>query len=86
MLESAGLERVRGVGQLYVKRDEAGRIVLLAVKVTDDLLLAGNRGVLEQFISSVKARFTVRNSIIDDEISFIGGKITPCATAARRSQ
>ena len=77
MLSSAGLERVHGVEQLYIKRDGSRRFGMLAAKVTDDLLLAGNRDVLQHFISSFKALFTVRKYIIDDEILFNGGTITP---------
>lgn len=39
MLEEAGLERVFGVGQMYVRRGQSGRIVFILAKVTDDFLM-----------------------------------------------
>lgn len=42
MLAGAGLARIFGITQLYVKRSKKNEITLLVAKVTDDFLLGGS--------------------------------------------
>lgn len=41
MLNEAYLERIIGLPQFFVKRNQSGRIILLIAKVIDDFLLGG---------------------------------------------
>lgn len=45
-------------------------------KVTDDLLLAGNRESIEKFSDEVSSRFSTRKIIIDEPILFNGCRIS----------
>ena len=75
MLEQAGIERVFGLSQLFVKRDESGRVSLLIDKVTDDFLLADSPDGMKLFTAILEKRFDVGKVIIDDKIHFDGCKI-----------
>lgn len=64
------------MSQIYVKRNDDKRIVLIAVKVTDDILFAGKIPDLKHFAEEISARYKVRKIIIDDIINFNGCKIS----------
>ena len=42
LLNTAEMERVNGMSQLFLKRSSRGDIILMIAKVTDDLLMAGS--------------------------------------------
>ena len=75
MLEHAGVERVFGLSQLFVKRDTKGKVILLIAKVTDDFLLGGSTENMRQFTAMLAKRFEVGKVIIDDKIHFDGSEI-----------
>lgn len=75
MLNEAGLERVLGISQLFVKRDETGRIILLIAKVTDDFLLGGSVEEMKVFLDPLKQRFIVGKIVVDQKIHFDGCEI-----------
>lgn len=75
MLTQAGLERVFGIPQLFVKRDKDGYISLIIAKVTDDFLLGGAIEQMQLFIESLKNRFIVGKTVVDGKIHFDGCEI-----------
>lgn len=72
LTHQGGFQRLSGVSQLYIKRKENGTISLLLGKLTDDLLIAGARGDMENFAIAIKARFLIGKVVIDDTIMFNG--------------
>lgn len=60
----SGLQRISGVYQLFLKRNEDGTIKLLIVKVTDYILVVGTRQEQEVFNTTLRRRFPIRKSII----------------------
>lgn len=74
LVQTAGFIRVIGMRQIYAKRDEQNKIALIAVKVTDDILFAGNIERLNQFAEEMSARYKVRKVIIDETITSTGVK------------
>lgn len=64
------------MGQIYIKRDDQNRIVIIAVKVTDDILLAGSIPHLNKFAEEISDRYKVSKVIIDDTINSNGCTIT----------
>lgn len=71
-----GFERILGVSQLYIKRDRNRNIILIAAKVTDDILFAGKISALHHFTAVISKRYSVRKSIIDEEMQFNGCTIS----------
>lgn len=76
LVHTAGFTRLLGMSQMYIKRDADNRIVLVAVIVTNDILLAGNIELLNQFAEEISTRYKVRKIIIDDMINFNGCQIS----------
>lgn len=74
MVQSAVFGRLFGMSQIYVIRDEQIKGVIITVKVTDDILLAGSIPHLNQFSEQISTRYKVRKIIIDDVINFSGCK------------
>ena len=75
MIEQAGMERVHGISQLFIRRDTSGNVQLLIAKVTDDFLLGGTHASMKHFTELLKQRFDVGKVIIDDKIHFDGCEI-----------
>lgn len=75
MLTQAGLERVFGIPQLFVKRDQNDHISLIVAKVTDDFLLGGTIRQMQMFIDDLQKRFIVGKVAIDGKIHFDGCEI-----------
>ena len=57
MLHMFHLERVPGVGQLYLLRDHSGAVILLVAKVVDEFLIAGTDVAIDQFLMALSHRF-----------------------------
>lgn len=72
MVRKAHFERLRGIDQLYVKRDHTGKAVLLAAKSTDNILIAENITGMNRFSQHISEKVKVRKMIIDDPITFDG--------------
>lgn len=49
-----GMERVQGVSQLFLKRDDAGIILLLLAKVTHEIMFAGSLQSITGFVERIK--------------------------------
>lgn len=75
MIREAGLERINGVSQLFLKRNNNGDISLLIAKITDDLLMAGRPSEMESFVEMLSKTFKTSKVIIGDEILFNGSRI-----------
>lgn len=75
MVSSGGFTRLFGVSQIYIKRDKNGMIIMIAAKVTDEILLACNISDLNDFAEDISKRYKVRKIIIDDTIQFNGCNI-----------
>lgn len=68
----AGLERVPGISQMFIRRGKGGEIKLMVSKVTDDILMAGSAHDLRQFASTMAQEYKLSKVVIDDEIQFNG--------------
>lgn len=76
LVYSACFTRLLGMSQVYIKRDENNRVMLMAVKVTEDILLAGNIDRLKRLAEEIYARYKVRKIIFNNAINFNRCKIT----------
>lgn len=76
LLKEAGFELVFSISQMFVKPGSNGRITMLMLKVTDDLLIAGPPTEIENFIKHISRRFPISKAIFDDDIKFNGSNIT----------
>lgn len=54
LIEGAGFERVFGVRQLFLKSDTSGYIVMIVSKISDDILMGGHIGRMEDFANLIK--------------------------------
>lgn len=72
MLSTAGMVRVFGVSQLFVKQNNKGSIILLVAKLSDDFLVAGKLGGIDDFTRDLQARFIV-GKIVDGPVYTFGG-------------
>lgn len=72
MLTEAGLERILGLSQLFVRRSEDGSICLLIAKVTYDFLLDGTLEEMQKFIDELQKRFIAGKVVIDQKLHFDG--------------
>ena len=75
MLTIGKLERVFGLSQLYVRRNEQGRIAIVVAKVTDDFIIGGKVQSICDFVSEMKKRFEVGKVVIDARFFFNGCEI-----------
>lgn len=75
LMVEAGVKRVRGIDQLYVRHGDDGALSLVIAKVTDDLLMIGERPELESFVAALGKRFPISKTIIDMPIKFNGCRI-----------
>lgn len=82
MLTTVGFERLRGLNQLYVKRDYQGRIKLIVAKVTDDFICGGDIEITTAFIEQLKNRFEVGKIVIDGKFLFNGCEIEQDASGS----
>lgn len=62
--------------QLYIKRNNYSKIILIAAKVTDDILLAGLIPKQTAFPKAISSRYKIRNTIIDGDIQFNGWDVS----------
>lgn len=65
-------DKLSGVDQLFVRRDNNGSVTLMLAKVTDDLMMVGKREVLDEFLGALNKRFPIRHSVIHETIRFYG--------------
>lgn len=75
MINTAGLHRVSAVDQLLVERNDNGDITLLLAKVTDDLLMVGQKEEQEKFTDERSKRFPISKAFIDEPIILNGCNI-----------
>lgn len=75
LTEKVDFKRVIGVPQMFVKRYDNGHISLILAKVTDDLLIAGERENIEEFNKSIAQRFPISKVILEGQIQFNGATI-----------
>lgn len=76
MTEDAGVERVFAVSQLFVKRNETNKIILLIAKVTDDFLASGTIEDIKQFMNKLCASFEVGKIRSGQDFHFNGCEVT----------
>lgn len=75
LMEEGVFEKFYGVSQLYIQRDKNGMPTIILAKVTDDLLMAGDKIGMENLVEDIKKRFELRKVIIGENITFNGGDI-----------
>lgn len=75
LLEELGMERVYGVSQMFLRRNEESEIIFILVKVTDDILFAGKIDSMNHFVKLIRKRFEISKEIIDQPVNFNGCKI-----------
>ena len=75
MLGPGKLERVFGIGQLFVRRNIQGKIIMLVAKVTDDFIIGGTIEDIENIIQAMNERFNVGKTIINQPFFFDGREI-----------
>lgn len=75
LTQDIGMETVKGISQLFLKRRPDGSILMMVAKVTDDLLIAADKEVLNEFVEQVRKRFKVSKSITNGTILFNGARI-----------
>lgn len=68
-------EQVRGVSQLFIKRNTDGTIAMILAKITDELLFAGDTGTMKEFTNKLTQRFKVSKYLINEPINFNGARI-----------
>lgn len=74
MLGKAGMMRVDGINQLFVKRD-GSTIKLIVAKVIDDFLIAGKTSDIREFLNDLSDEFEVGNTAIGGNFRFNGCEI-----------
>lgn len=57
VLTTAGLMRIYGINQLFVKRNSADRIILIVAKLSDDFLVCGKLSDVNKFLREIQKRF-----------------------------
>lgn len=75
MLEVAGLQRIFGINQLFMKRDEHGKIRLLVAKLSDDFLVAGKTEDIDEFMRQLQLRFIVGKIVGGPVFKFSGCEV-----------
>lgn len=60
LIKKSGFKRVKVLSHFYVKRNRRGNIVMVVVKVTDDILVAGSIPVITAFSKEIFRRYKVR--------------------------
>lgn len=75
LTKEAGMDRVNGISQLFIKRRSDDTIKLILAKVTDDLLFTGDIDTMEEFVKEVSNRFKVSKAILNSPINFNGTRI-----------
>jgi len=58
-LKILGFHQLIYVPQLFYKRDSSGLLSVIAVKVVDDVLLAGNNQVIRKVVEEIQKRYTI---------------------------
>lgn len=74
LLGKAGMERIDGVNQMFVRRD-SGRIKLLVAKVVDDFLITGRTEDIKAFMKELAEEFEVGKTAIGGAFKFNGCEI-----------
>lgn len=59
MGERSNLKAIPQFGQIFLKRDEAKKFVLMIAKTFDDFLIAGSESDIDDFITDLKERFNL---------------------------
>lgn len=59
LLKDAGFETVFRVSKIFTKRDKNGGIVMMTVKVTDDLVKTGSLDIMKTFVGILGTRFPI---------------------------
>ena len=67
---TVGIFEVPGLPQLFAKRDANGHLILIIAKVIDDLIIAGEPEVTDQFHRDISAKFKVGRYLTDPEAIF----------------
>jgi len=75
LMETLKFERISGLSQIFIKRDDAGHIFLIVAKVIDDFLIAGNLESIKLFIAKAKKQFEIGTVVVDGKIKFNGSEI-----------
>lgn len=72
IIKDMGMNRLTGAHQLFIKRNQEEKLVLIVAKTTDDFLVAGEKGAIEAFFGKMKERFVVGKALIESRMKFNG--------------
>lgn len=75
MLNDIGLEYGHGFNQLFVKRKEYRKTILLVAKVTDDFLCSPTLETVNGFMAHLSYKFEVGKVVVEKEFQFNGCEI-----------
>lgn len=84
MMQDMQLKCVKGISQLFVKRNTQRKIYIITAKVTDDLLYSGSIEGITQYIEKLRNRFTVGKFIINELFLFNGCELKQDSTCSIR--
>ena len=76
LLGSMQFQRIPGLSQIFIKRNDTNCIMLLVVKVIDDFLVSGCLQHVKDFVASATAQFEIGTVVIDETIKFNGTEIS----------
>lgn len=76
MLNEFGCERINGLSQLFVTRNDQGPIWLIIAKVKDEFLCGGSIDSLKHFMQQIEGRFDVGNVIINEPFCLMDMKVS----------
>lgn len=68
----ARFKRLVGVSQLFIWREQSGRIIILTAKIKDSILMEGTVREMENMSETLTKRFKTSKVTVDDEVSFNG--------------
>lgn len=70
ILEGYGSEIVQAISQLFVQRNNDGRILLVMAKITDYVLCRGHEREIRAFMKAFSTRFTVCKVVVNQKFNF----------------
>ena len=75
MLNVFKLERIFGVNQLFVRRGQGDKVILIVAKVIDDFIVAGPINEIQNFMHNLKKIFEVGKICIGENFMFNGCEV-----------
>lgn len=67
-----GMRKLTGAHQIFIKRDQDDKLLIIVAKKTDEFLVAGNKEAIESFFGQMRERFEVGKDIMKSKMKFNG--------------